>query len=310
MSFTTEIKDEICMLNFSKTENISELSGFIRNNKIKDINNLVLLSENPKVARRVYSLLKNIYDINPEIKQRKGVNFVKKYFYTVETNEKVNLILKDLMFLDEKNKRIRKPKDYLIDSEDLSRSYLRGSFLAAGSINDPKKSRYHLEYLVESKTEAKFISDLLSKFSINNKILARETRYMVYVKEAEKIGDFLRIISANRAVLYYEDIRIYRDHKNMTNRLNNCEQANVDKIIESSQKQIEEINIIEKEIGLDLVDDKLKEAIIYRKKYPEASLNDLSIIITKETNKTITKSGLNHRFRKINELSKKIIKKD
>ncbi len=310
MSFTTEIKDEICMLNFSKTENISELSGFIRNNKIKDINNLVLSSENPKVARRVYSLLKNIYDINPEIKQRKGVNFVKKYFYTVETNEKVNLILKDLMFLDEKNKRIRKPKDYLIDSEDLSRSYLRGSFLAAGSINDPKKSRYHLEYLVESKTEAKFISDLLSKFSINNKILARETRYMVYVKEAEKIGDFLRIISANRAVLYYEDIRIYRDHKNMTNRLNNCEQANVDKIIESSQKQIEEINIIEKEIGLDLVDDKLKEAIIYRKKYPEASLNDLSIIITKETNKTITKSGLNHRFRKINELSKKIIKKD
>lgn len=310
MSFTTEIKDEICMLNFSKAENISELSGFVRNNKIKDTNKLVLSSENPKVARRVYTLLKNIYDVNPEINQKKGVNFTKKYFYTVETNEKIEIILKDLMYFDENNKIIRKPKEYLIDSEDLSRSYLRGSFLASGSLNDPKKSRYHLEYLIEDKKEAEFISDLLTKFNINNKILERDTGYMVYVKEAEKIGDFLRIISANRALLYYEDIRIYRDHKNMTNRLNNCEQANVDKIIESSEKQIEDIDIIIKEIGLDLVDDKLKEVMIYRKKYPEASLNDLSYIITKETNKPITKSGLNHRFRKISELKKKITQKE
>ena len=129
---------------------------------------------------------------------------------------------------------------------------------------------------------------------------------MVYVKESEKIGDFLRIISANVALLYFEDIRIYRDHKNMTNRLNNCEQANVDKIVSSAQKQLNDIKKLEDVIGFDLLDEKLQEVIIYRKKYPDVSLNDLSIIMTEETNKTITKSGLNHRFRKIQEMAKKL----
>ena len=136
--------------------------------------------------------------------------------------------------------------------------------------------------------------------------MARDNNYMVYVKESEKIGDFLRIISANVALLYFEDIRIYRDHKNMTNRLNNCEQANVDKIVSSAQNQLNDIKKLEDVIGFDLLDEKLQEVIVYRKKYPDVSLNDLSIIMTEETGKTITKSGLNHRFRKIQEMAKKL----
>ena len=129
---------------------------------------------------------------------------------------------------------------------------------------------------------------------------------MVYIKEAEKIGDFLRIIQASQAVLYYEDIRIYRDHKNMTNRLNNMEQANMDKVVETATKQIEDIEYLKESIGLDLLDDKTKEAIEYRLKYPESSLLELSEIISYETGKPITKSGLNHRFRKIRELVNKM----
>ena len=129
---------------------------------------------------------------------------------------------------------------------------------------------------------------------------------MVYVKEAEKIGDFLRLVSVNRAVMYYEDIRIYRDHKNMTNRLNNCEQANVDKIISSSDKQINDINIIVDKLGYDLVDEKIKIVMEYRLKYPEASLGELSEIISFETGKILTKSGLNHRMRKIHEIAEKL----
>ena len=129
---------------------------------------------------------------------------------------------------------------------------------------------------------------------------------MVYIKEAEKIGDFLRIIQASQAVLYYEDIRIYRDHKNMTNRLNNMEQANMDKVVETATKQIEDIEYLKESIGLDLLDDKTKEAIEYRLKYPETSLLELSEIISYETGKPITKSGLNHRFRKIRELVNKM----
>ena len=129
---------------------------------------------------------------------------------------------------------------------------------------------------------------------------------MVYIKEAEKIGDFLRIVYASNAVLYYEDIRIYRDHKNMTNRLNNCEQANMDKIISTANNQIEEIEYLKNIDAFDLLDDKVKEAAAYRVKYPDASLQELSEIITYETGNPISKPGLNHRFRKIKELVRKI----
>ena len=143
-------------------------------------------------------------------------------------------------------------------------------------------------------------------FELNSKIITRDKGYMVYIKEAEKIGDFLRIINANNAVLYYEDIRIYRDHKNMTNRLNNMEQANMDKIIATANKQIEQINYLKDNDCMDLLDDKTRELTEYRLKYPEASLTELAEIISLETRKNITKSGLNHRFRKINELVEKM----
>ena len=129
---------------------------------------------------------------------------------------------------------------------------------------------------------------------------------MVYIKEAEKISDFLKIISAFNAVLYYENIRIYKEQKNNTNRLNNCEQANMDKIIETCNNQLKDIELIEEKMGLDLLDDKTKEACLYRKKYPETSLTELSKIISMETNSNITKSGMNHRFRKIKEIANRL----
>ena len=129
---------------------------------------------------------------------------------------------------------------------------------------------------------------------------------MVYIKEAEKIGDFLRIINATQAVLYYEDIRIYRDHKNMTNRLNNCEQANVDKIIDTASKQLNDINLLKEKNLYELLSDNDKIAADYRIKYPESSLQELSEIITLETNKPITKSGLHHRFTRIKNLANKL----
>ena len=137
-------------------------------------------------------------------------------------------------------------------------------------------------------------------------MIRRDKGYMVYIKESSKIADFLRLLGVNRAVLYYEDIRIYRDHKNMTNRLNNCEQANVDKTILACEKQINDINIIEEKLGLDLVDEKLKDVIIYRKKYPDLSLDELSRVISYETGKELTKSGLNHRLRKIKDIANRL----
>lgn len=302
MSFTTTIKEEISRIKNTPSENISELSGFLRNNGTCTDNTIDLITENATVAKRIYQLMKDVYDIVCEIEIRKSVNFSKNNLYLIMIDEKVDFILKDLSITDEKGIFLEEPNDYILGSEEEIRAYLRGAFLSKGSINDPKTARYHLEFLIEEKVEANLISKLLNSFDLNSKVLSRDKGYMVYIKEAEKIGDFLRIINANQAVLYYEDIRIYRDHKNMTNRLNNCEQANMDKVVGNATKQIEEIEYLKENLGLELLDDKTREVIEYRLKYPESSLLELSEIISYETGKPITKSGLNHRFRKIREL--------
>ena len=179
---------------------------------------------------------------------------------------------------------------------------LRGVFLVSGSVNDPKTSRYHMEFILDTKEYANFINKLLNTYDLNSKIIKREKNYTVYIKEAEKISDFLRVIKAFSAVMYFEDIRIYRDHKNMTNRLNNCEQANMDKVFMTANKQINDIEKLYELDMVDLLDEKLKTVIEYRMKYKESSLKELAEIMSFETGTEITKSGLNHRFRKIREI--------
>ena len=133
---------------------------------------------------------------------------------------------------------------------------------------------------------------------------------MIYIKEAEKISDYIKILGANNAVMYFENVRIYREQKNQTNRLNNCEQANIDKVISTATTQLEQIKIIEETSSVELLDDKTRETLEYRKKYPEASFKELSEIISLETGKPITKSGLNHRLRKIKELAERLAKQE
>ena len=299
MSFTSIVKNEISKLDTMDTEKITELSAIIRNIGIID-ENIKITSENASVSRRIFNLIKDLYHITPKITVRKGYNFNKNLIYILEINQKVETIKSDL----ELNKII--PEDYILADEELEKAYLRGIFLSVGSINDPKKSRYHLEFFVDKKEYAEFISNLLNKFYLNSKYIKRESKYMIYIKEAEKISDFLILMKATNALFYYEDIRIYRDHKNMTNRLNNCEQANVDKIIETATKQVNDINKIMSIGGLDLLDEKTKEAATYRLKYPEVSLLELSEIISLETGNKITKSGIYHRFNKIKELASRI----
>ena len=149
MSFATEIKNEISLLDFSLQENIVELSGFVRNNGIKTIDNISLQLENPKVVRRIVSLFKDLFDVNVEVIQANKVNFNRRVVLNLVINQKVDTILKKLMVVDQDLTFLKSPKDYYIDGEDNARSYLRGVFLASGSVNDPKTSRYHLEFWVE-----------------------------------------------------------------------------------------------------------------------------------------------------------------
>ena len=297
MTFTSNVKSELCSLNSPNIEEISELSAIIRNS-YHDSECVRIVTENVLVAERIYRLINKIYDIQPKIIVRKGYNYNKNYLYILELKE-VEMLTKDLNIE-------QVPKEYLVADEEQIRAYLRGLFLIKGSVNDPQKSRYHLEFTVDNVKYANFIIKLLNQYYINAKTVTRENSYMIYVKEAEKISDFLKIIGASKAVLYFEDIRIYRDNANMINRLNNCEQANVDKIINTAYEQVKAIEKIEKYASLDILSDKEKEVAIYRKKYPEVSLTDLSEIMSVETNKKITKSGVYHRLNKIKEVADKI----
>lgn len=308
MTFSSKIKQEISTTECTRAEYLSELSGIIRTSAYIKIYNIKIQTENKFVANRIFGLFKILYDINLNITLRKNYNFKKNEIYVLELKKDTMKVLRDLGIVNDKNQLLRIPSDSLLSDEELTRAYLRGVFMVSGSLNDPKTSRYHLEFLINDTKYASFLNKLLNDNNLNSKILHRKKGYMVYIKEAEKISDFLRLIRAYNGVMYYEEIRVYREKVNMTNRLNNCEQANVERTISTSNKLISEINYIKDNDMFDLIDEKLKEAATYRLRYPELSLIELSKVITIETGLNVSKSCLNHRFRKIKEFADKIRK--
>lgn len=305
MSFTTNIKNEILNIDYSITEKLAELSAIINISAEINKSELSIYTENIGVSRRIYKLIKDLFNTSIELKKEKVNRLNKTYLINIKVNDPDKKILKTLNIINDLGKRKRYPDEYIYDSLEEKKAYLKGAFLISGSVNDPKTSRYHLEFIIENKQTAMFISKLLNDLNFNSKVLKREKHYMVYLKESEKISDFIKLLNAYNALFYYEDIRIYRDHKNMTNRLNNCEQANIDKIVYSSNEQLENIKKLKTITDFDLLDDKIKEVCIYKEKYPESSMSELAEIISVETNTKITKSGINHRFRKIKEMVNK-----
>lgn len=301
MSFTTNIKNEISNIEYSESEKMAELSAILNIGVKIHEDNFEILTENLSVARRIYKLIKDIYHVEIEMDTSEVNTLRKNKLVSLKVTEKIDLILNDLCIL-ENGKRIYIPHNYLIDELKDKQAYLRGIFMMCGSINDPKTSRYHAEFVISNEETANEVNKLLNELHFNSKVIKREKNYMVYIKESEKISDFIKMLNATTSLFYYEDIRIYRDHKNMTNRLNNCEQANVDKMINASNEQLEMIKKLREIMDFDLLDDKIKTICIYKEKYPESSMSELAEIISSETEKPISKSCINHRFRKIKEM--------
>ena len=310
MTFSSKIKKEISSVECTRAEYLSELSGIIRTNASIKIYNIKIQTENKFVANRIFGLFKILFDINLNISLRKNYNFKKNEIYVLELKKDTLKVLRDLGIVNDKNELLKIPSESLLSDEELKRAYLRGVFLVSGSLNDPKTSRYHLEFLINDTSYATFLNNTLNEAGLNSKILHRRKGYMIYIKEAEKISDFLRLIRAYNGVMYYEEIRVYREKINMTNRLNNCEQANVEKTVSTSNMLINDINYIKNNDSFDLLDDKLKLSAEYRIKYPESSLLELSKIISLETESNVSKSCLNHRFRKIREFANKLKNKN
>ena len=302
MSFTSNIKNEISSIEYGESEKMAELSAILNIGVKIYEDKFEIYTENISVARRIYLLIKEIYHV--EIDMDTGYNSLRgNKLVLLSVHDKIDLILSDLC-IQKNNERIYVPDNYLVDEEHDKQAYLRGVFMMCGSINDPKTSRYHLEFVISNEDTANYVNNLLNEFYFNSKVIKRDKNYMVYIKESEKISDFIKLLNARTSLFYYEDIRIYRDHKNMTNRLNNCEQANVDKMIQASSEQLELIRKLRETRDFDLLEQGIKDICIYKEKYPESSMAELAEIISTETERPITKSGINHRFRKIKEMLK------
>ena len=296
MTFTTQIKEEITKEENNNIEDLTSLCTYLKFNATLEEDKMTVMVVNASVVRWIFKLLKTNYNVLIKLTTRTMKRFKARNLYILEVKEKLDLIYKDIDNIF---------KEISTSSDEEKKAFLKGMFLACGSINDPKKNQYHLEFLVKEEEDAKLIDDLLNSLKIKSKVLKRDREYMVYVKSSENISDFIKYLGAFNALFYFEDIRIYKDHKNMVNRLNNCEQANVERTLKSSKVILDNIKYLEDNDLLMLLDDRSKEIIEYKKKYPDTSLGELAEIITMETNKSITKSGINHHFRKINALVKK-----
>ena len=307
MTYTTRVKEEISKNELNENEKICELSGFLRfAGNIKD--SITITLENASVARRIYTSVKELFNVRSKITIRNQRRFRIKQIYILEIKEKVDYIVNFLNLMEGKKKIL--PSQYFLTNKEEKIAYLEGVFLAVGTINDPASSGYHLEIVTDMNREAVFITKLFKDLDITAKHLKRNSKYMVYIKNAEVIGDIIKMFKAINSYFYFEDIRIYRDHKNMVNRLNNCEIANQEKALTTGLKQLEDIKYLKEQDLFSLLDDSTKIVLEYREKYPESSLKELADIISMETDYKIGKSGVNHHFIKVKNLIKKHQKKD
>lgn len=307
-SFSSLLKDELVELELNEIEAKAMLKGLLQVNASINISStglyLEFKSKNLKVAQKVYDLILEFYKLEPFMLQTKETKLNKDDVYITRLEQNAYHVLDDLKVLSAKDdSSYNLKKELLSDEEKLS--YLRGAFLACGSINDPKSNTYHLEIQTFSSFVGFNLRDLMNLYGLNAKISQNRRGYIVYLKSADKISDFIRILGSNDELFYFEDCRIEKDLANSINRVMNCEIANQKKTLETAKRQLEEIGLVEKFYGSKLKDS-LKEVIMLRRAYPEESLSELETKSTEVLGKNISKAAINHRLREIHDLKEKI----
>ncbi|MDO4814870.1 MAG: DNA-binding protein WhiA [Gemella sp.] len=308
MSYASDMKKELTMIEVTdEPEFLSELSALIKMNGVLGITNgklaLTFQTENASIARRMFSLVKYFYEVDINISVRKKLKLKKNNVYICRLEERVKEILTDLYILNDNYTLKTTITESLIDTDEKKRAYLRGAFLAGGSVNNPRTSSYHLEIFSQYEEHSKELLNLMNSYDLNARVLERKKGFIVYIKESEKISDFINIVGALQALFQFEDERIVRDLNNAVNRMNNCDMANMNKTVNAATKQVEDINVIVERIGLENLDEKLRVVAQARLEAPEAALTELTEYI--EDGK-LSKSGLNHRFRKIAKIAQEL----
>lgn len=225
------------------------------------------------------------------------MDYCEKHEEAIKVLQATKLINKDGEVFEE----LSIVKNVIVQQYCCKRAFIRGAFLASGSISDPEKS-YHFEIVCAVRAKAEQLQKIMNSFGIDAKVILRKKSYVVYVKEGAQIADLLNIIEAHVALMKFENVRIIKDMRNTVNRKVNCETANINKTVSAAVKQVEDIVYIRDTIGLENLSDALRDVALTRLEYPEATLKELGDLLTTP----IGKSGVNHRLRKLGEMADKL----
>ncbi len=303
------VKKELTQLETEDCCSKAELAALIRMNGSLSFSNkqivLDISTENAAIARRIYTLIKKTHPTHVELLVRKKMRLKKNNVYIVRIPHDGKKLLTNLGIMKEEEgfAFIREISTEITTDSCCKRAYLRGAFLAGGSINHPETSSYHLEIFSLYEEHNQSLCELMNTFELNAKVLERKKGYIIYIKEGEKITEYLNVIGAHQALLFFEDVRIMKDMRNSVNRLVNCETANLNKTVGAAIRQVENIRYIDKEIGLHTLPDKLREIAELRVKHQDVTLKELGDMVS--TGK-VSKSGVNHRLRKLDEIANKL----
>ena len=304
MSFASETKKELTQVEADDSCLKAEVSALIRMNGSLSFANkqlsLDVQTENAAIARRLYTIMKKLYPYTVELLVRKKMRLKKNNVYICRVRDGARELLTDLEIISDDFQFNHSISPTLIGKSSQKRAYLRGAFLAGGSVNNPETSSYHLEVYSLYKEHGEALMDVMNDFHLNAKTIERKKGFVTYLKEAEKISDFLNIVGAHQAMLKFEDVRIVRDMRNSVNRIVNCETANLNKTIGAALRQVENIRFIENTIGLDQLPEKLREIARLRVEYQDVTLKELGEMVSTGI---VSKSGVNHRLRKIDEIA-------
>ena len=312
MSFSSEVKEELSrQMPAARHCQIAELAAIIsmcgriligEDDRLR----VVIHTESVAVARKYFTLVKKTFNISTEISIRQNILLKKSRVYSiaVKRHEDSERILKAAKLIDETGE-IREDlslvSNRVIQSSCCKRAFIRGAYLAAGSMSDPNKS-YHFEIVCATMPKAVQLQQIIGSFSLEARVVPRKRHYVVYLKEGSGIVDILNVMEAHVSLMQLENVRIVKEMRNSINRRVNCETANISKTVSAAVKQMEDIKLIDETTGLYNLPDSLRELAQLRLQNPDASLVVLGSMLTPP----VGKSGVNHRLRKLSQMAEEI----
>lgn len=312
MSFSIKVKNELANHISNATHcRIAELAALISmcGSVMIDENNnykIRIKTETQPTAEKIKKLLWKTFKVDVDISTRENAysKVGRTYTLLVGDHQQALKILQATKLINENNEigeNFSITNNIVIMKDCCKRAFIRGAFMAAGSISDPNKS-YHFEIKCNSEKKANQLIELLENYNIDGKMVARKGGYVVYIKEGEGIVDVLNVMEAHVSLMEMENVRILKGMSNYYNRQVNCETANIKKTVATSVRQIDDIDFIIKNKGMDYLPEKLQDIAWVRKENPDASLQELGEML----DPPLGKSGVNHRLRKICQIAQEL----